>query len=156
MKEISLIGSTGSIGTQVCAVVRRYPDKFKIKSMVANASAEAFLRQLEEFKPAYAVLVNEEEGKKIADKIPDGVQFAYGKKAALDAVCYGDTAFVAATGFAGLEYSLKALEEKKDIARANKETLVCGGALVMHRMQGAGIRCTVICPKNWGFTIVCL
>ena len=61
MKEISLIGSTGSIGRQVCAVVRRYPEKFTIKSMVANASAEAFLRQLEEFKPAYAALVNEDE-----------------------------------------------------------------------------------------------
>ena len=140
MKEISLIGSTGSIGRQVCAVVRRYPEKFTIKSMVANASAEAFLRQLEEFKPAYAALVNEDEGKKIADRIPQGVRFGYGKRAALDAVHYGETAFVAATGFAGLEYSLEAVAQGKDIALANKETLVCGGELVMRSIRGAGIR----------------
>lgn len=140
MKKISLIGSTGSIGTQVCNVVRRYPDKFQIESIVANASAEAFLRQVQEFKPRYASLADEEAGKKIADKIPDGVQFAYGKQSALDGVCFGDTAVISATGFAGLEYTLKAVEQKKDIALANKETLVCAGELVMRKIKGAGIR----------------
>ncbi|MBQ7924382.1 MAG: 1-deoxy-D-xylulose-5-phosphate reductoisomerase [Clostridia bacterium] len=140
MKKISLIGSTGSIGKQVCSVIRRHSEKFQIESIVANASSEAFLSQVKEFRPKYAALVNEEEGKKIADKIPDGVQFAYGKQAALAAVEYGDAAFIAATGFAGLEYSLKAVDCKKDIALANKETLVCGGELVMNKIQGAGIR----------------
>ena len=140
MKEISLIGSTGSIGTQVINVVRRYPEKFHIQSLVANASAEAFLRQVRECRPAYAALVSEEEGKKIAEQIPEGVTFAYGKEAALQAVHYGDTAFIAATGFAGLQYSLKAIQAKKDIALANKETLVCGGELVMGKIKGAGTR----------------
>ena len=139
MKTISLIGSTGSIGKQVCSVVRLHGDKFQIKSLVANASSEAFLRQVKEFKPEYAVLVDETAGKKIANEIPAGVRFAYGKQAALDAVCYGDVAFIAVTGFAGLEYSLKALEEKKDIALANKETLVCGGELVMRKVKETGI-----------------
>ncbi|MBE7084550.1 MAG: 1-deoxy-D-xylulose-5-phosphate reductoisomerase [Clostridiales bacterium] len=139
MKKISLIGSTGSIGRQVCSVVRRHKEKFAIESMVANASSEAFLRQVKEFMPKYAVLVDEAEGKKIADQIPQGVRFAYGKQSALDAVRYGDTAFISATGFAGLEYSLRAVEEKKDIALANKETLVCGGELVMQKIKGAGI-----------------
>ena len=140
MKEISLIGSTGSIGKQVCSVVRRHPDKFKIKSMVANASAEAFLRQLWEFKPEYAVMVDEQSAKTIVDKIPEGVTFRCGKQHALDAVAYGDTAFISATGFAGLAYSLKAIELKKDIALANKETLVCGGELVMQKIAQAGVR----------------
>ncbi len=139
MKSISLIGSTGSIGTQVCNVVRRYGEKFRIESMVANASSEAFLRQLQEFKPAYAALVNEAEGKKIADKIPDGVQFYYGEKAAEEAIAHGDLAFVAATGFAGLKYTLKAIELKKNVALANKETLVCGGELVMKKAREAGV-----------------
>ncbi len=139
MKTISLIGSTGSIGRQVCSVVRRHPDKFKIKSIVANSSAELFLAQVEEFMPEYAALADEESGKKIAGKIPQGVKFAYGERAAEDGVAYGDIAFVAATGFAGLKYSLKAAELKKDIALANKETLVCGGALVMDKIKGAGI-----------------
>ena len=69
MKTISLIGSTGSIGTQVCSVVRRHSDKFKLESLVANTSAETFLRQVQEFKPKYAVLVDETAGKKIANQI---------------------------------------------------------------------------------------
>ena len=139
MKTISLIGSTGSIGKQVCSVVRRHSDKFKIESIVANASADLFLAQVKEFMPKYAALADEETGKRIADQIPDGVQFAYGEKAAEEAVAYGEVAFIAATGFAGLKYSLKAAELKKDIALANKETLVCGGELVMNKIKGAGI-----------------
>ncbi|MBQ9714224.1 MAG: 1-deoxy-D-xylulose-5-phosphate reductoisomerase [Clostridia bacterium] len=139
MKTISLIGSTGSIGRQVCSVVRRYPDAFKIKSIVANSSAEVFLQQVEEFRPEYAALVNEKIGKEIADKIPDDVKFCYGQEAAEEAVAYGEVAFVAATGFAGLKYSLKAIELGKNIALANKETLVCGGELVMRKIKGAGI-----------------
>ncbi len=139
MKEIALIGSTGSIGRQVCSVVRRYPDKFKIVALAANSSAETFLAQVREFKPKFAALANAEQGKRIAGEIPDGVTFVYGENA-VDAIAYGDTAFIAATGFAGLKYSLRAIEEKKDIALANKETLVCGGELVMNRIKGAGIR----------------
>lgn len=140
MKTISLIGSTGSIGTQVCSVVRRHSDKFRIESLVAHSSAETFLQQVREFRPKYAALADEEAGKKIAGEIPDGVRFYYGEKAAQEAVAYGDVAFVAATGFAGLKYSLKAVELKKDIALANKETLVCGGELVMNEIKGAGLR----------------
>ena len=139
MKTLSLIGSTGSIGRQVCSVVRRYPEKFKIDSLVANSSADLFLQQVLEFKPRYAALANEEAGKKIADKIPDGVKFAYGENAVEEAVEYGDVAFIAATGFAGLKYSLKAITLKKPIALANKETLVCGGELVMRKVKEADI-----------------
>ena len=140
MKTISLIGSTGSIGTQVCSVVRRHSDKFQIKSIVANASADIFLAQVREFMPKYAALADEETGKRIADQIPAGVKFGYGEKAAQEAVDYGDIAFVAANGFAGLGYSLKAIENKKALALANKETLVCGGELVMGKIKGAGTR----------------
>ena len=139
MKTISLIGSTGSIGRQVCSVVRRHPDKFQIKSIVANASAELFLQQVKEFMPEYAALANEEIGKSIADQIPQGVKYGYGEKAVEEAVSYGEIAFVAATGFAGLKYSLKAVELGKNIALANKETLVCGGELVMDSVRKAGL-----------------
>ena len=139
MKTIALIGSTGSIGTQVCSVVRRHPDKFKIESIVANSSADIFLVQVKEFMPKYAALADEEAGKAIAAQIPAGVKFAYGEKAAEEAIAYGEVAFVAATGFAGLKYSLKAVELHKDIALANKETLVCGGELVMSKVKAANI-----------------
>lgn len=140
MKTLSLIGSTGSIGTQVCSVVRRHSEQFKIASIVANSSSDTFLKQVEEFRPAFAALVDEEAGKKLAPFIPTGVKFAYGEEAALAALAYADVAFIAATGFAGLKYSLRAVELKKDIALANKETLVCGGELVMNKIKGAGTR----------------
>ena len=140
MKTIALIGATGSIGRQVCSVVRRYPDKFKIKSMVANTSAEEFLALVAEFLPEYAALTDERSGKAIENRIPQGVKFFYGEKAAEEAIAYADVAFVAATGFAGLKYSLKALELQKDLALANKETLVCGGELVMGKVKGTGMR----------------
>ena len=140
MKSISLIGSTGSIGRQVCAVVKRHPDKFRIAAIVANGSSDLFLEQVREFRPAYAALADEKAGKAIADRIPDGVQFAYGERAAEDAISYGDVAFVAASGFAGLRYSLRAIEENKDVALANKETLVCGGELVTERVKRAGVQ----------------
>ena len=140
MKSIALIGSTGSIGRQVCSVVRRHSDKFKIESLVANTSAEIFLEQVLEFKPKFAALVDESAAKSIEARIPQGTQFVYGENAAEEAISYGDVAFIAATGFAGLQYSLKAIELKKDIALANKETLVCGGELVMNKIKGAGVR----------------
>ena len=139
MKSISLIGSTGSIGRQVCSVVRRHSDKFKLASIVANSSAEPFLQQVREFRPAYAALADETAGRQIADKIPAGVRFGYGERAAEEGIACGDTAFIAATGFAGLKYSLKAVALKKNIALANKETLVCGGELVMKEIKRAGI-----------------
>ena len=139
MKTIALIGSTGSIGRQVCSVVRRHPDKFKIESIVANSSAEIFLAQVKEFMPKYAALADESVGKAIANQIPDGVKFGYGEQAAVEAIAHGDVAFIAATGFAGLKYSLEAVAQKKNIALANKETLVCGGELVMGKIKGAGI-----------------
>lgn len=139
MKSVSLIGSTGSIGRQVCSVVRRYPEKFKLASIVANGSKDEFLAQVQEFRPEYAALADETAGRAIAHLIPQGVKFGYGEEAALSAVAYGDVAFIAATGFAGLRYSLKATELKKDIALANKETLVCGGELVMNAVKTSGV-----------------
>ena len=98
------------------------------------------MAQVKEFMPEYAALADEKAGKEIVSQIPAGVKFGYGEKAAEEAIVYGDVAFVAATGFAGLKYSLKAIELKKDIALANKETLVCGGELVMGKVQKSGIQ----------------
>lgn len=140
MKTISLIGSTGSIGVQTLKVAARYPDKFRVKSLVANSSAEEFLEQIRMFRPEYAALVDEGAAKKIRGKIPAGVSFGAGEKAALEALNYGNVAVIAASGFAGLKYSLRAAELKKDIALANKETLVCGGDLVMAKIKESGVK----------------
>ncbi len=139
MKEISLIGSTGSIGRQVLSVVRRYPEKFKIVALVAGGNEKVFLEQVKEFRPRYCALVDRVKASQIRSEIPAGVDFACGEEGALDAVSLGDTAFIAATGFSGLAYTLRAIKEKKAIALANKETLVCGGELVMPAIERSGL-----------------
>ena len=137
MKHIALIGSTGSIGTQVLSVARRYSDLFRIEALVAHSSAEKFLEQVHAFRPAYAVLADERAAERVRGEMPEGVRFASGEEAAREAVSLPnvDTAFVAATGFAGLSYTLAAIGAGKDVALANKETLVCGGELVMPAIE---------------------
>lgn len=145
MKHIALIGSTGSIGRQALNVVRRYPELFCIEAIVAFSSSALFERQMNEFHPKHAVIVSEEAAKKITE-VPSDVRFGWGKELAL-ATCVlaeVDTVLVAATGFAGLSYSLKAIEEGKALALANKETLVCGGELVMPLAEKKGIDLTPI------------
>ena len=133
MISIALIGSTGSIGKQVCSVVRRYPDKFRLSALIAHKSVNLLLEQIAEFKPARAVVV--EKGLIAGMPTPpEGVLLQEGEENALDCIENCDVVFVAATGFAGLKYSLKAIDCKKRLALANKETLVCGGALVMEKV----------------------
>lgn len=113
MKKISLIGSTGSIGRQVIEIVKRNPDRFKIVALVANRESEEFERQKRELAPEFSATACKEDALPAAD-------FA-------DA----DIIFNAAGGFAGLAYSLKAVQAGKTLALANKETLVCGGEIIM-------------------------
>ncbi len=138
MISIALIGSTGSIGRQVCNVVRRYPDRFRLSALVARRNKELFFEQISEFRPARAVLT---ERGVIAGMppVPDGVFLAEGEEDALKCVEDCDVAFVAASGFAGLKYSLKAIACGKKLALANKETLVCGGELVMRETARRGV-----------------
>lgn len=122
MKKIALIGSTGSVGCQVLDAVRRHKDSFSVVALAANEFSEKFKSQVAEFAPEYfaAASVN--------------------PKAALEtAGCEeADIVFNAAGGFAGLEYSLRAIEAGKPLALANKETLVCGGRLVTRAVKERG------------------
>lgn len=123
MKNIALIGSTGSIGRQVLKVVKAHPDLFKIVALVANSPSEEFSKQVEEFSPAYSALASEN------------------REAALAATELGcaNVVFNAAGGFAGLEYSLRAVRAGKELALANKETLVCGGDIILPEAKKRGV-----------------
>ena len=138
MISIALIGSTGSIGRQVCSVVGRYPDKFRFSALVARGNREVFLSQVSRFRPRRAVLTQEGSFAGMPPAI-DGVLFSEGEENALECIEDCDVAFVAASGFAGLKYSLKAIACGKRLALANKETLVCGGGLVMREAARRGI-----------------
>lgn len=142
MVKIALIGSTGSIGRQAIEVALARPDMFRIVALAANSSYKLFSRQLAQVRPDYAALANEEAAKKT--EVPKNTRFCAGEEGALRAAEFGeaDVVLVAASGFAGLKYSLAALRAGKTLALANKETLVCGGDIVMPlaSRMGADIR----------------
>jgi 1-deoxy-D-xylulose-5-phosphate reductoisomerase len=134
MISIALIGSTGSIGRQVCNVVRRYPEKYRFTSLVANSNTVVLGAQTAEFRPKYSIILKKE----LLPTMPefDGeVSVQAGEENALKSIEEADVVFVAASGFAGLKYSLKAIECQKRLALANKETLVCGGEIVMREAE---------------------
>lgn len=124
MKKISLIGSTGSIGRQVIDVVKRRPDEYKIVAMAAYGNKALFEKQVAEIKPEAFALASAE------------------RNAALGLAEYAeaDVIFNAASGFAGLEYSLKAVSAGKILALANKETLVCGGDIITSLAEKTGAK----------------
>ena len=138
MKKIALIGSTGSIGKQTLSVVRRHPDKFKIVSLAAGNNFGEFLKQVEEFKPKVATLsapLNEQVG-----QFKD-VEFFSGEDAFKNAIIEdADIVVVALVGFKGLIAVLDAIDKGKDIALANKESLVVGGQLVMQKAREKGVK----------------
>lgn len=139
MKKIALIGSTGSIGRQAVEVVLRYPDRFRIVAWAATTDARRLAEQAARLQPRLAVLRREGA----SAEVPAGCRFACGEAAFEEACAFAeaDVVLVAVTGFAGLKATLLALEAGKDVALANKESLVAGGALVtaLAKKKGAHI-----------------
>lgn len=133
MLNIALIGASGSIGKQVCDVVRRNRELFRFSALVAGSDKAALGALASEFRPEFAALA-------------DGGDFelpAHTRRLAggeiLEHVFDGcDVAFIAAGGFAGLAYTLRAAKKAQKIALANKESLVCGGELVMRTASESG------------------
>ncbi len=141
MKKIALIGSTGSIGKQTLSVVRRHKDKFKIVSLAAGNNVGEFLSQVNEFKPQVATLNKQVE----AGKLPSETEFFFGENAFTNAIIAdADIVVVAVVGFKGIIAVLDAISKGKDIALANKESLVVGGELVVKTAREKGIKITPI------------
>jgi 1-deoxy-D-xylulose-5-phosphate reductoisomerase len=136
MKRISLLGSTGSIGTQTLDVVRKHPDRFAVAALVAGSNAELLASQVDEFRPALAVLA---EG---TIEAPRGTDFRSGSEETLEAAAHPDADVVvnALIGSQGLRPTLTAIDAGKTVALANKESLIAGGSLVMKRVAGAAER----------------
>ncbi len=135
MVNISLIGCTGSIGRQACEIVRRYPERFRFSALVCGKDKRALSALCAEFRPDFAALASGEE----IPELSQGTRQLKGEEI-LSRVFEGcGVAMIAAGGFAGLSYTLRAVEEGKRIALANKESLVCGGELVMRAAEEKGI-----------------
>jgi len=144
MKKISVLGSTGSIGTQTLEVVRQNQDKLVVTAMSAGRNVDLFEKQVREFKPAIACMGDEEAAADLKQRIADlsGIRVLAGMDGMLEmASAPGSEIMVTAiVGMIGIRPTIAAIESGKDIALANKETLVCAGHIIMPLAKKMGIR----------------
>lgn len=153
MKNIAVLGSTGSIGTQTLDVVRSRPELFHISVLAANASDELLEQQIREFEPELAVLSDEAAYSRLKSRYNGPTKLAGGRQAFIDAAAVDDvdTVVTSMMGFAGLEPTMKALDAKKDIALANKETLVVAGEIVTRRAKEQGVSILPVDSEHCAF-----
>ncbi len=134
MRSIVLLGSTGSIGTQTLDVVRNNKDELKVVGLAANKRVNEVEQQVREFNPKYVCMFDPEAAKELQEKIADtGIKVMSGMDGLLEMVSVpeADTVLTAVVGMIGIRPTIKAIESGKDIALANKETLVCAGHIIM-------------------------
>ena len=153
MKNIAVLGSTGSIGRQTLDVVRSHPDLFHVSVIAANCSDELLEEQIREFQPELAVLADEAAYKRMKARYSGKTKLAGGRQAFIDAAAVPEvqTVVTAMMGFAGLEPTMKALDAKKNIALANKETLVVAGEIVMRRVKEQGVALLPVDSEHGAF-----
>jgi len=136
IKRIALFGSTGSIGTQALEVIAAHPDKFSAEVLTAQNSDDLLIQQALKFNPNIVVIGDEKKYQKVKDALSATDVKVFAGEKALEEVasmdCY-DLMLAAIVGFAGLKPTLKAIENKKTIGLANKETLVVAGDIVMQK-----------------------
>lgn len=133
-KQICILGSTGSIGTQALDVIRQHPDLYEAYALTANDSVEKLAEQAREFNPAAVVIANKARYEELKAKLADtDVKVYAGHKALCEIVEAGpvDMVLAALVGFAGLEPTIRAIKARKKICLANKETLVVAGELIL-------------------------
>lgn len=146
MKHISLMGSTGSIGKQTLEVAAANPDKLKIRVLVAHKSDEILEQQIRQFEPDFAVLTDKDAAARLAARYHGKTEILSGEEGLLAAATYSevDTVLASMVGYAGLRPTMAAIECGKNIALANKETLVAGGSLVMKAVAEHGVSLTPV------------
>ena len=140
MKNIAVLGSTGSIGSQTLDIVRDNPELFKVKLMTCGRNVSLFARQLSEFRPEAAAVLDKEDAEKLAESFPD-IRILYGSDGIdrLTAETDYDILLNSLVGMAGLRPTLSGINSGRTIALANKETLVAGGAVVMKAAAEKGV-----------------
>ena len=141
MKRISILGSTGSIGTQCLDVISGNRDRFSVAALSCSKSIELRCRQIEEFSPAAVCVAEEADAAELSKKY-SGIEFFHGDEGlrAIAAMEDCDMVVNSLMGMRGLEPTMAAIEAGKDIAFANKETLVVGGQLVMDAVKRRGVK----------------
>lgn len=146
MKNISLLGSTGSIGRQTVEVALANPDKIKIRALVAHKSDEALEQQINALQPDIAVLTDKDAAARLAKRYHGKTELLAGDEGLMAAATYdgADTVLASMVGYAGLRPILAAINCGKNIALANKETLVAAGSIVMQAVADKGVSLTPV------------
>jgi 1-deoxy-D-xylulose-5-phosphate reductoisomerase len=145
MKRITLLGSTGSIGTQTLDIVAEYPEKFQVVGMTAGGNIDLLAKQIRQFQPEIVAIANHHKLAELKDAIADlaikPILLA-GAEAIETVAAYGDSEVVVTgiVGCAGLLPTIAAIKAGKNIALANKETLIAGGEVVVPLMKKHGVK----------------
>ncbi|MGC2872618.1 1-deoxy-D-xylulose-5-phosphate reductoisomerase [Ihubacter sp. rT4E-8] len=131
MKKLAILGSTGSIGTQTLDVVADHSDRFSVIALACGRNTKLLSKQIKKFRPELVSVERQEDALALSKEHPD-TEFLWGEEGLIAvATCDCDMVLNALMGMRGLVPTCRAIEAGKDIALANKETLVAGGALVM-------------------------
>ena len=146
-KHIAILGSTGSIGTQTLDVARAHADKLTVEVLTAGHNSQLLINQAREFKPNAVVIADESKYNEVKSALADlAIKVWTGAKAIEDVVQMNtiDTVVTAMVGYAGLSSTIKAIEAGKNIALANKETLVVAGELITKLVAKHKVRVTPV------------
>lgn len=141
-KGIAILGSTGSIGTQALEVIEQFPDKFELITLTANKNADLLIAQSLKYKPNTVVIVDESLHKKVKDALWEHDIKVYAGEESLAQVVEMteiETVLTATVGYSGLLPTINAINAGKNIALANKETLVVAGDIVTKLAQEKGV-----------------
>lgn len=158
-KNIAILGSTGSIGTQALDIIRDYPDKFSAEVLVANNNAQLLIAQAREFEPNFVVIANKDKYPEVRDALADlPIKVYAGSEAILDVVAMDcvDMVLAAMVGFAGLLPTIRAIEAGKVVALANKETLVVGGKIICDKLKESATSCILPVDSEHSAIFQCL
>lgn len=142
MKNIAVLGSTGSIGTQTLDIVRKNPDALTVKVLAAGSNVQLIEQQIREFKPKLAVLFNEDAAKDLKNKVSDlDIKILSGMDGMIEAATFDevDTVVTSMVGMIGIKPTIAAINAGKNIALANKETLVTAGHIIMPLIKEKGV-----------------
>ena len=131
MIKITVLGSTGSIGTQVLDVCKRIGNKIQVLALGAQNNADLLIKQVKEFKPKYACIGNENLYNYVKENIPNDIKLVSGEEGFLTlAEIEADKVIISIAGFPGFYPTLRAMELGKTVCLASKEVLVAGGHIV--------------------------
>ena len=144
MKKLTILGSTGSIGVSTLEIVATHPDRFSVVALTAGRNLDLLARQIEVFSPKLVAVLTAELASQLAVMLPAGnrPEILHGVEGLIAAATAAETEMVVAAivGAAGLVPTAAAIKAGKDIALANKETLVTAGPLVVERARSKGVR----------------